>query len=112
MDHALAGHLVDQRDGAAERVFHLRGIPAIDCGADRPERAPEAAAELAVRLAADDVLTVSLECRSVTGHRETAKSSGLNGTAFTNSRFYHSGGQPRPLRRRRVRRSRRSGAPA
>ena len=68
MDEALAGHLVDQRDRAAQRVLDLRRIPFVDRRADVAERAAEPGAHLPVVFAPDDVLAMRFQSGIVTGH--------------------------------------------
>lgn len=60
MNQSLTRHLVDERDGRSQRVFHACGIPTIDSGANIAERAAKPRTELTVVLAAADVLTVCL----------------------------------------------------
>ena len=48
VDDALAGHLVDQRDGLLERGLRAGQIVAVDRGADVLERVAQTRTELAV----------------------------------------------------------------
>jgi hypothetical protein len=61
VNHAFARHLVDERHRVPKGVLDLRGVVGVNRGADRAEGATQAAAQVAVRLAADDVLTMGLE---------------------------------------------------
>ena len=66
VDDLLGGHLVDQRDRVAERVFHLRGISGVDRCADVAQRATETSSHLPIPVALDNILTVRFERRGVT----------------------------------------------
>jgi hypothetical protein len=68
VDQPLAGHLVDERDGLADRILQLIRRPGVDSRADVAERVAQARAELTVVLAALEVLPVRLERGFVTGH--------------------------------------------
>src|SRR5689334_12763457 len=97
MDDFLAGHLVDKRNRLAQRVLHPRGVPRIDGGTDRAQRATQPAPVHAVRLALHEILSMGLDCGIVTSHK-------LLILAYA--------AQLRPFSRRSSRRSRLSGAPS
>ena len=68
MYQALGGHLVDERDRLTQRVGHGLGIFTVDRGADVAQRAAKTGSQLAVVIAALDVLAVRFERGFVTGH--------------------------------------------
>ena len=68
VDDALGDHPVDQGDGLLQLGLGLRELVLVDERADGPQRAAQLRAQLAVPLAADDVLAVRLQRGCMTSH--------------------------------------------
>jgi hypothetical protein len=68
MNQPLRRHFVDHGNRRAECIFNGLCITAVDRHANVAQRTAQSSAELAVVLAAFDVLTVRFERGIVTGH--------------------------------------------
>jgi hypothetical protein len=68
VDHALAGHPIDQGNGLLEGAFRSGQIVAVDGGADVAKRVAQTRAELAVLLAVLQTLTMRFERGCVRSH--------------------------------------------
>ena len=68
MDDALAGHLVDQRNGLLQGVFGASQIVLVNGRPDIPQRTAQVRTELAIVLTVLDTLPVRLERGCMLGH--------------------------------------------